>query len=779
MRRYFHGLVALLLAALIILAAALVFRQGGNGWQLETDLQALLPQGGLQQQEEIAARKLGNQFGNRLVLGLQGEDRHAVLQAAPLLQQAVADSGLAFVNEPLTRGPDSQALSILQDHHFYLLGDVQRRWLQQRDWQALQQHAAAALMGLAAASGLSPAKDPLALFAGYQKGWQPDMPGELHENRWLLEDQDGVLLLSVLELQDDSLSLSVHEKLNAMVAELTGELAAYSGVSLLRSGVAFHAAQASGQAQREILWIGTGTCVGIILLFLAAFRRMWPLALSLGSVLFGCALAFVLNHAWYGSLHLITLVFGAGLIGVAVDYSLHFLCLRQQSPALSGRELLEQLLPALCLGLMTSLLGYACLYQANAEALQQIASFSLSGLFCAWLAVVVMFPRVARGKLPPAVAAVGGLARLPFTGWQYLRAWRYGLLLVALGVVLAGVSRVEINHDVRVLYQPAEDLARSEQILQRRLHVPSASQFFLVEAGSPDALLEQEERLRERLMPLLRQGALEDIVAISEMLPSPSRQREDRALLANMVYQPGGQAEYFMEAVGFAQNDIDALRTSFQQSGPLLTVEEGLALLPDNLRSLWLGEIDGQYYSVVVLRGGNDSDAPGAVAETLSGVSWVDRVAGLSRALAQLADKAGGLLVAAYVVVTLLLLAWFRRPVTMGLVLVPLVATLLSLSLLSLMGASFSVFHLFACYLILGLGMDYSIFVYLTGGGRACQRAVLLSVLTSGLSFGLLALSSTPMIQAFGATLLLGGLFNWLLAPLCIPAKKREGGQDA
>ena len=103
----------------------------------------------------------------------------------------------------------------------------------------------------------------------------------------------------------------------------------------------------------------------------------------------------------------------------------------------------------------------------------------------------------------------------------------------------------------------------------------------------------------------------------------------------------------------------------------------------------------------------------------------------------------------------------------MLLVLVPLTASAITLALLTASGVAINLFHVFGCYLILGLGMDYSIFAYQSGADDAsCRRAILLSALTSGLSFGLLALSSTPMVSAFGITLLLGSIGNLLLAPL-------------
>ncbi|MCW8225660.1 hypothetical protein D8B32_23220, partial [Verminephrobacter eiseniae] len=70
--------------------------------------------------------------------------------------------------------------------------------------------------------------------------------------------------------------------------------------------------------------------------------------------------------------------------------------------------------------------------------------------------------------------------------------------------------------------------------------------------------------------------------------------------------------------------------------------------------------------------------------------------------------------------------------------------------------------------LLLGMGVDYGIFLLehqAKEQGHA-WLAVLLGALSTGLSFGLLALSSTPALHAFGLTLLLGLALVCLLAPL-------------
>jgi predicted exporter len=63
------------------------------------------------------------------------------------------------------------------------------------------------------------------------------------------------------------------------------------------------------------------------------------------------------------------------------------------------------------------------------------------------------------------------------------------------------------------------------------------------------------------------------------------------------------------------------------------------------------------------------------------------------------------------------------------------------------------------------VGVDYGVFLLEHRDDGAAWLAVVLGAASTWLSFGLLALSSTPALRAFGLTLLLGLALVGLLAP--------------
>ena len=769
-----HSFFALLFALVSLFAGALLVQQLQRGLVLETDLQALFPRDEDSHLINRASDRLTEEFGNQLLLAVSADAREQALHAAGILQQAVVDSGFIHVQQDEQFESLVAQQALLQAHRFHVLTDTQYDWLQQNNQQALLGRAQQALFGFSAGAVLSPAQDPLALFGDYVQRLQPYVPGEIVDNQLLITAGKNNIVILSASLNGDAFNLSIHEQLNDWLAGLRTTLAAeVPGVRLLMSGAVFHAAEASASAQREVTVISLGSTLGILLLFLLSFRRIKPLLLSFASVIYGSAVALAINHWLFGEVHLMTLVFGASLIGVAIDYALHYLCKHQQLSSqprgLQDKSVLQHLLPALSLGLLTSLLGYSCLLQAELPGLRQIASFSLIGLASAWLFVVGIFPLVFRTALPQPVSLVQRMAAWPWRGLPRLGKkqllWFAGMLLAVLMLLL---SQLRVGSDLRLLYQPSPDLLQSEKTLQHSLQGFAPNQYFLVRGATPEDLLQKEEQFRrDHLDALLAESAVRDYAAVSRIVPSHQQQRQNYNL-QEALYRERGIAETFMRRAGFGVEAVATLQQAFHSARhQLLDVPAWLAVARPDQRLLWLGEVDGGYASVIALRGVADVSALAAAARQVDGVIWVDRVTQMSQRLQHLQTSAMILLALAYLAVAGLMWLSFRRRQAMLLVLVPLTASAITLALLTASGVAINLFHVFGCYLILGLGMDYSIFAYQSGADDAsCRRAILLSALTSGLSFGLLALSSTPMVSAFGITLLLGSIGNLLLAPL-------------
>jgi predicted exporter len=97
----------------------------------------------------------------------------------------------------------------------------------------------------------------------------------------------------------------------------------------------------------------------------------------------------------------------------------------------------------------------------------------------------------------------------------------------------------------------------------------------------------------------------------------------------------------------------------------------------------------------------------------------------------------------------------------------PCLGMLAALAGCALAGAPVTLFTVMALILLLGFGVDYTVF--LAEGGRTDPSALLGVLLAAGatlISYGLLAFSHTPALGGFGLTLALGVagtiLLSWM-----------------
>ncbi|EJM26132.1 hypothetical protein PMI22_00008, partial [Pseudomonas sp. GM21] len=82
------------------------------------------------------------------------------------------------------------------------------------------------------------------------------------------------------------------------------------------------------------------------------------------------------------------------------------------------------------------------------------------------------------------------------------------------------------------------------------------------------------------------------------------------------------------------------------------------------------------------------------------------------------------------------------------------------------LGQPLTLFSLFGLLLVTAISVDYAILMREQVGGAAVSLlGTLLAALTTWLSFGLLAVSSTPAVSNFGLSVSLGLAFSFILAP--------------
>ena len=189
------------------------------------------------------------------------------------------------------------------------------------------------------------------MFTGWTLQRAQESPVRPRDGRLFVADQHHQYVLLVLTLKVPAFSMVAQDTVLPLLAGAqAAALTAVPGATIIKAGVILHAGAAGAQASREMSTIGVGSLIGIVLLMWLTFRSPRPIALILLSIGIGFLGALSISLLLFERIHLLTLVFGASLIGVAQDYGIYFLCNRMGfDHKLSSSDLLKRLLPGLCL----------------------------------------------------------------------------------------------------------------------------------------------------------------------------------------------------------------------------------------------------------------------------------------------------------------------------------------------------------------------------------------------------------------------------------------------
>ena len=748
---------------LLLAVLALAGWQWRDGAPLSANLMELVP-GTAPDALELRAEQRMQEPLNREMLVLVGHtDRQQAVAMAQKLGEQWQASGL-FEKVQWTLQADLPALrtQLLQGRLAMLSAADRQQLIEHPD--AFIQQRVQALFDPFTGFSLVPSQDDWLGLTGRIQNSQPQHGSVQLDigSGALVADADGK---SWVLLRARTSGNAFDMNLPLQVADLlkhSREEAAQADVQLLAASGLLYAAAGQQQATREMTWVGGGATVGILLLLLLAFRRLRVL-LAFVPVLVGMLFGAVACVALFGHMHVMTLVLGSSLIGVAVDYPLHYLSKSWSLKPWHSWPALRLTLPGLTLSLITSCIGYLALAWTPFPALTQIAVFSAAGLLGAYLSAVCLLPALLKGSdLRP--------AQWPLRVAEYLLALRERLLKFARTPVLlvlliafcvGGLLQLDTKNDIRQWVGAPQQLTDEAQTIARITGYQPTSQFFLVRAANQQALLERQTALSERLDQLVNLNKLQGYLSLNQLVSQPSEQRQVREALNKLpaFWQP-------LLDVGVP---VEALKTELAklQALPVEDIDSALTgPLAEPYRTLWLGPTEDGVAAMVSLQGLNNPALLRVQVLDLPGVELVDRLGELNNVFAKTQISAAELKLASCVLIVLVLILPFGLGGALRIVALPLLAALCSLASLGWLGQPLTLFSLFGLLLVTAISVDYAILMREQVGGAAVSLlGTLLAALTTWLSFGLLAVSSTPAVSNFGLSVSLGLAFSFILAP--------------
>lgn len=619
--------------------------------------------------------------------------------------------------------------------------------------------------------------DPTNAFLAYLRNAKQWEGPDLKYGVWFANDNKSALLIA--HISQNGFDLDTQNKAIEFIRNSVSDLSTEHPITLEITGPAAFAIAIRDKIKHTLTLL-SAIGISLILLALLFVYRSVPLVILAGLPLFSAILvAIAVTNMVFGSIHGITLAFGITLLGVCIDYPVHlFSHLRMnQSPV----HTLKSIWPTLRLGVLTTSLGYFALLWSGFVGLSQLAVFAIVGLVVALGLTRWFIPNWIPKQYQPHHRK-GVLLQVLDNQWRV----RFGqiIVVVCIGVLLyffGSYKNAIWERDISTLSPIPEESRILDRQLRQQLGLPDVNHVFILTNKNPELLLQKVEQLDMTLQPLVKMGVVQYIYSTTDLLPSQARQRQRQAHLpdrAELEVALGNAIQHMPFKLDTFNPFIQAVQTS-RNLTPLTWNDMQATPLAELINADFFNRRN-QWVSIIRLGGVSDEAA-------LS--TWLKKHPIADNAYFNLRDTASNLLhlyqknAATWILVglsvMLLILLVFIKSITVALrmLIAPVLAVIISLGTQVLMGIQLNLFHLLSVLLIIGIGIDYSLFFNRVASDRydwqQSFHGVMVSALTTIVAFGVLVFSKIPVLTAIGQTVALG-VFTCLVLALLLANRQKQ-----
>ena len=597
------------------------------------------------------------------------------------------------------------------------------------------------------------------------------------------------------------------QAIRSVVAEVQSGPAkeAWKGVVVRYTGRPVFVEEIATSMQHDMSHSIGATSTIIAILFWLTHRRLRPmlwLLVLLGLILFA---TLALGALVLGSISVVALGFAAVLLGLAVDYAVVHYQEALAHPQMTVPEIRRAIAPSILWAAITTMSAFLVLNFGGLPGLGQLGSLVAIGIALSALVMVMIYlPPLFPGRRRPRPN------QLPFPWWNYFVAPRqpvaggppanflaprnrmWPTFLLTAVVFLSACTVVcfrqpGLDRSANAL-QPAHGEAQTTlDEMTAELGLP-AQPLWLIVPGHDEAEVHQRLTAAEKLLD----GAAADHLIGHYLLPDTLWPRAEYQATSRSTASALGQKGPLLREA--------ALSAGFNTNALLLTEEmvrtwavdaqSPSVIWPTNQVSQWLlkrfvaREPDQCLVMGLVYPATNAVDTASLVAlsnqlaQNHALLSGWELLGGAT--LKRVQSKMWALVVPMVLLVLLSLWFAFRRAteILLGLAVLCLGGVCL-LATMALAGWSWNLMNLMALPLMLGTGVDYTIFIQLAlrrhGGDlvlvrRSVGRALMLCGATAVAGFGSLAFSSNLGMAGLGKVCAVGIGANMLISVFLLPA---------
>ena len=418
-------------------------------WLPETDLLDILPSVESDQGFKAAQELHLERLSRKLVFLVVGEDWEALSKDAKSLQGHLKSwKGLNLLEEDFSKY-DSLSQQLTQSKAQLLDAEWLRLIQEKKTARIISDAKARIYSPFSGFSGSSLMTDPLGIIQKYFSQKLSSSSLKTRDGFVSVETPKGYAVLFLAELVPERNDFRGHSL-------FVNHLKKWSGTSseVIYTGYPLYSYAGAEQGKAEFSSIGVASLFGVVLLLIAAFRSFLPVLASFGLIFLSYWLAYTSTVLVMGKIHIFTLVIGASLIGVSVDYALHYFAKTMRASKSSRDEISTLIRRPILISFGSTIVGFLSLFFMPFEVLKQSALFFVVGLSVSAVLVLYAYPmlNVSTGSIPR-IFYLLRKKRLPIPG---------GAMIAMAFLSTALLFTVVFNDDVRALQAANPELKEYE-----------------------------------------------------------------------------------------------------------------------------------------------------------------------------------------------------------------------------------------------------------------------------------------------------------------------------
>jgi len=535
-----------------------------------------------------------------------------------------------------------------------------------------------------------------------------------------------------------------------------------------------------------------GSVVLVSVVFYVGFRRFWPLVALMNVLLLCCVLAVAAGGLIFHELNLITIGLCSILVGLGVDFGM-LLYGSYQSQRNTGVEheeaiarSLKQLGEGVFVGALTTAAAFVSFVLSDCAAFAQLGTLIAIGILIASVLMMTVFYACVSRRRPPeehdllfeaGKRYVAGVFRNP----KPVLIVTTIFLLALCAVAVAPIGELRMEPDPKTL-EPVCDASDALHTIQSTFPAAKEPLMVLVDASDAQSCHDAWAKVQKQWSALVAAGKIRGFLSPAPFALSPDNTRANLKQLA-AVDLPAARDSYAkaLATEGFNASDpafqnvfklIDTLVAARTSGIPVTNWHD---ILP--ISSSWWFMLDHFFSSdsflaaasVTPLEHIRNVEDKNTLHDELivPGVSM--HITGWTYVLADLIPWAKHKLTLLSVVMVsfnIILLAFlYRKP---GPLLILMISLALSvgamIACLKIFGFALNLFNVLAFPLVLGVGVDYGIYILLAmrqpGDKEYAFATIIKPVILAGLTavagFGSLAIAHNPALRGLGAVSAIG-----------------------